>query len=488
MSKRTELWYRTELKRQVKEITGAVERALEKPNGSFFIDDSSGFLAVGVKTLLKVLDRFEKKDHSTDDEKIAQGFVNRGNIQNQQEVSKNLKNQTGIDLSAYLGNSPRIAEKVNAMTTANVQLIKSIRSQYLDKVQNAVTQAVVNGTLNKDLVQQIKDLGKTTEKRAIFIARDQSSKLNAALTQARHEDVGITKYTWSTSGDERVRESHAEKDGQVFEYANPPADTGHPGHDFNCRCVQIPYLDDVLVGANKVESKSEIAQNEDVAEQVSLAESTIEVMDKLKTLEVEYNPVKDLHKELTFDEIIDKLAGGDMTQGSCVSLALSYIGNRCGLDVTDYRGGKSREFFSRNPHTRKLLSADGIKMEVHEVAKEAKGTADILIGLPLNKEYYLSTGTHAAIVRRTDSGLEYLEMQSSVKNGWMPFNKYGTIIKTLQKRFGCRLSADKYGFLSKVTIAEVDSFKSRKSDLKEALGYINTSKDGQKKGSWGSEK
>lgn len=246
MSKRTELWYRTELKRQVKEITDTVERALEKPNGSFFMDDFSGFLAVGVKTLLKVLERFEKKDHSADDEKIAQGFVSRGNIQNQHEVSKNLKNQTGIDLSAYLGNSPRIAEKVNAMTTANIQLIKSIRSQYLDKVQNAVTQAMVNGTLNKDLVQQIKDIGKTTEKRAIFIARDQSSKLNAALTQARHEDVGITKYTWSTSGDERVRESHAEKDGQVFEYANPPADTGHPGHDFNCRCVQIPYLSDVL--------------------------------------------------------------------------------------------------------------------------------------------------------------------------------------------------------------------------------------------------
>nr|DAK93578.1 MAG TPA: minor capsid protein [Caudoviricetes sp.] len=267
VSKRTELWYRTELKRQVKEMTDTVERALEKPNGSFFMDDFSGFLAVGVKTLLKVLERFENKDYSADDEKIAHGFVNRGNIQNQQEVSKNLKNQTGIDLSAYLGNSPRIAEKVNAMTTANVQLIKSIRSQYLDKVQNAVTQAMVNGTLNKDLVQQIKDIGKTTEKRAIFIARDQSSKLNAALTQARHEDVGITKYTWSTSGDERVRESHAEKDGQVFEYANPPADTGHPGHDFNCRCVAIPYLGDVV----KTSSNEQETPSEPIKEDLSLS-------------------------------------------------------------------------------------------------------------------------------------------------------------------------------------------------------------------------
>jgi len=469
-------------------MTDDVERALQQPQGSFFMDDAKGFQAISAKALMKVLEKYEKSDRISQAENIANGFVNRGDAQNHAEVSTNLKNQTGIDLSAYLRNNPNVVERVNELTVSNIQLIKSIRTQYLDKVQNAVMQAMVQGALNKDLGEQLKKLGKDAESRAMLIARDQSSKLNAALTRARHEEVGIKKYMWSTSGDERVRASHAEKDGKIFEYTNPPADTGNPGHDFNCRCVAIPYLGDVLTNPKKTETESELTQKETAEEQAPLAQSTIEVMDKLKVLEVEHNPVGELQRELTFDEIIDKLSGGDMTQGSCVSLALSYIGNRCGLDVTDYRGGKSREFFSRNPHTRKLLSAPGIKMEVHEVAKEAKGTADILIGLPLNKEYYLSTGTHAAIVRRTDNGLEYLEMQSSVKNGWMPFNKYGTIIKTLQKRFGCRLSADKYGFLSKVTIAEVDSFKTRKTDLKEALGYINTSKDKQKKGSWGSER
>ena len=120
-------------------------------------------------------------------------------------------------------------------------------------------QAMVKGTLNKDLSAQIKDLGKTTEKRAMFIARDQSSKLNAALTQARHEDVGIKKYMWSTSLDERVRDSHADKEGQIFEYTNPPADTGHPGHDFNCRCVAIPVLDDVVSHG----LRGEVARNDD---------------------------------------------------------------------------------------------------------------------------------------------------------------------------------------------------------------------------------
>ena len=240
-------------------MTDDVERALQQPQGSFFMDDAKGFQAISAKALIKVLEKYEKSDRTSQAENIANGFVSRGDAQNHAEVSINLKNQTGIDLSAYLRNSPNIAERVNTLTAGNVQLIKSIRSQYLDKVQNAVMQAMVKGTLNKDLAAQIKDLGKTTEKRAMFIARDQSSKLNAALTQARHEDVGIKKYMWSTSLDERVRDSHADKEGQIFEYTNPPADTGHPGHDFNCRCVAIPVLDDVVSHG----LRGEVARNDD---------------------------------------------------------------------------------------------------------------------------------------------------------------------------------------------------------------------------------
>lgn len=174
-------------------MTNDVERALQQPQGSFFMDDAKGFQAISARALMKVLEKYEKSDRTSQAENIANGFVGRGDAQNHAEVSTNLKNQTGIDLSAYLRNSPNIAERVNALTAGNIQLIKSIRAQYLDKVQNAVMQAMVRGSLNKDLAAQIKDLGKTTEKRAMFIARDQSSKLNAALTQVRHEEVGIKK-------------------------------------------------------------------------------------------------------------------------------------------------------------------------------------------------------------------------------------------------------------------------------------------------------
>ena len=359
-------------------MTDDIERALQQPQSPFFMDDASGFQAISAQSLLKALEKYEKTDRTSQAENIAQGFINRGNIQNQAEVSTNLKNQTGVDLAAYLRSSPNITEKVNAMTTANVQLIKSIRSQYLDKVQNAVTQALVSGSLNKDLTAQIKALGQTTEKRAMFIARDQSSKLNAALTQARHEDVGVTKYMWSTSGDERVRDSHAEKDGQIFEYANPPADTGHPGHDFNCRCVQIAVFDDVVSQKSKGELEPVKETEQETTKELPIAETTVELIDKLKGFNVEHNPVQLLKENLSFEKIVNKLAGGDMTGGSCVSLALSYIGNRSGLDVTDYRGGESCKFFSYVSNIRKLFSASGIETRTFEVYKESKEIAGIL--------------------------------------------------------------------------------------------------------------
>lgn len=344
-------------------MTDDIERAMQQPQGSFFMDDAKGFQAISAKALMKVLEKYEKSDRTSQAENIANGFVSRGNTQNQQEVSKNLKNQTGIDLSAYLGNSQRIAEKVNAMTTANVQLIKSIRSQYLDKVQNAVTQAVVSGTLNKDLVQQIKDIGKTTEKRAIFIARDQSSKLNAALTQARHEDVGITKYTWSTSGDERVRESHAEKDGQVFEYANPPADTGHPGHDFNCRCVQIPYLGDVL----KASSNAQEAPSEPIKEDLSLSvDKLVEKSQKIEpTITADINNIATkaggklvgLENRLKSSYSIKRKIEDEVADGFSKSLSLNKI--RDAIRYTTVF--KENDFVTRYKAMQYLLAIEGYK-------------------------------------------------------------------------------------------------------------------------------
>lgn len=344
-------------------MTDDVERALQQPQGSFFMDDAKGFQAISAKALMKVLEKYEKSDRISQAENIANGFVSRGDAQNHAEVSTNLKNQTGIDLSAYLRNNPNVVERVNELTVSNIQLIKSIRTQYLDKVQNAVMQAMVHGALNKDLGEQLKKLGKDAESRAMLIARDQSSKLNAALTRARHEEVGIKKYMWSTSGDERVRASHAEKDGQIFEYTNPPADTGHPGHDVNCRCVQIPVLDDAV----KASSNAQEAPSEPIKEDLSLSvDKLVEKSQKIEpTITADINNIATkaggklvgLENRLKSSYSIKRKIEAEVADGFSKSLSLNKI--RDAIRYTTVF--KENDFVTRYKAMQYLLAIEGYK-------------------------------------------------------------------------------------------------------------------------------
>lgn len=205
------------------------------------------------------------------------------------------------------------------------------------------------------------------------------------------------------------------------------------------------------------------------------------------TENVEHRDVQALPKQLTSDEIIERLAGGDMTQGSCSSLAFAYIGNKNGLDVLDFRDGGSRRVFSMNKNIMKMLELPGVEGSITKVKKEVQGTIDVLKNLELNKEYYLATGKHAAIVRKLDTGYQYLELQSKYQNGWMPFERYGSMAATLNKRFGCRKTVDKsFGYVWERTVIlmDVDSFKDNE-EFEQLLGYINTAVDKQRKGALG---
>ena len=221
-----------------------------------------------------------------------------------------------------------------------------------------------------------------------------------------------------------------------------------------------------------------------------------EIISELKQIGVEYNEVKDHNGIISSDEIITRLAGGDMTVGSCSSLAFAYIGNKCGYDVLDFRGGESRSYFSTSRDIRKVLSLPGVQSKEEAFEKEIPNAIKILNSFELNVEYYFVAGKHAAIVRKTESGLEYLELQSndSQRNGWNSFNRYGSTSETLYRRFGCRKTAQvirigdrKLTIPQKIFYAKVDSFKDS-LEYKEILGYINTNVDKQKKGKEGNVK
>lgn len=47
-------------------------------------------------------------------------------------------------------------------------------------------------------------------------------------------------YVWYMREDDKVRETHRERQGQVFSWDNPPE--GHSGKDYGCRCLAVEYI------------------------------------------------------------------------------------------------------------------------------------------------------------------------------------------------------------------------------------------------------
>ena len=91
------------------------------------------------------------------------------------------------------------------------------------------------------------------------------------------------------------------------------------------------------------------------------------------------------------------------------------------------------------------------------------------------KEYYLSVGKHAAIVRLSGNGvMQYLELQKKSMNGWVSFTDANDV---LERRFGCKRTAR----VNYAMLTDIDQLQGN-NDFEKVLGYINTAEGDQRKG------
>lgn len=197
---------------------------------------------------------------------------------------------------------------------------------------------------------------------------------------------------------------------------------------------------------------------------------------------VEYVPPIQYAKQPTQAEIIERIGGGDLTSGSCSSLALAYIGNEAGLEVLDFRGGRSTNVFSRVPNLKDIIAMPGVKGIYVEDFNAYKAVYKMLESVEIGKEYYMSCAKHAAIVRKIgDKHFEYLELQSATDNGFKRLTN-----DVLRWRFGAQKQKTQYGvkFPFREFLIEADSLANC-AEFRELLGYINTPAAKQKKGSSG---
>ena len=206
------------------------------------------------------------------------------------------------------------------------------------------------------------------------------------------------------------------------------------------------------------------------------------MIDELKNNNVKYNAVSKRSKSLTEAEIIDAVSGGDQTSGSCVSVALAYAGQKAGLDVLDYRGGESLEWFSEvfGWLLKGNLGLPDMKVTTESAMSQITAGKKLLRQLKEGSQYFFTTGYHAAIVKKENGLWYYLELQSPDKSGWVKFD--GNPGYTLSTRFGAV-----NGKQETATMFDIDSVKNS-DEFRELLGYINTASGDQEKGKYGRPK
>lgn len=380
------------------------------------------------------------------------------------------------------------------------------KTKLINELHNELTKMCLTGKSPDESIKYLSKKFNTSKAQAGNLIMTENAYFSQLAQKDCFNALDVEKYEIVATLDSHTSEICKEQDGKVYNMKNyQPGLTAPPFHNY-CRSTTVPHFDDFDDEGERAakgedgktyyvsdKMKYEDWYNKYVQDEVNLKNtpkndkiniSNNEIIKQLKDLKIEYNPVQKLNESLTTDEIVQKISGGDMTKGSCSSLGFAYIANKNGLDVLDFRGGSSQDFFSTTSNIYKISQLPGVKSIVAENTNDIMATTSLLKTLEEGKEYYLATGNHAAIVRKIENTYEFLELQSPKENG---FKQLTTNI--LKNRFHCKQTHSIQGikFKTKNILMEVDSFKDN-SEFEEIMGYINTSENKQIKGVKGSEK
>lgn len=127
----------------------------------------------------------------------------------------------------------------------------AVRKLYLDNsierikgeeelIKRRILQKIIDYASGKSATLELTDLVKeayaSTDHLAHLFARDQMQRFNKACTLATFRSAAVRKVKWVTCGDVRVRKSHKELNGKIFDINNLPPETD----DYNCRCGLVP--------------------------------------------------------------------------------------------------------------------------------------------------------------------------------------------------------------------------------------------------------
>jgi SPP1 gp7 family putative phage head morphogenesis protein len=236
-----EVAYRRRLTSLVRQMAASYQywlRATYRSNPPRMAQDESP--AKELERLLKGMGVQWSKRFEEAAPRLARYFA--GSTRRQSEAAlRRILRESGITVKMTMTRGLR--DVLNAVVADNVALIKSIPQQYHTQVEGLVMRSVTEGRDLEQLTRDLRDRFGVTERRARFIALDQSNKATSAIRREREMSVGLEDAIWlhSAAGKE-PRPTHVANSGKRFSLSEGWYDPAvrkriWPGTEPRCRCT-----------------------------------------------------------------------------------------------------------------------------------------------------------------------------------------------------------------------------------------------------------
>ena len=400
----------------------------------------------------------------------------------------------GILGDSVIGNERYAAQLVNASfknATFSERLwgnnMPALRVHLEAELRNGLIQGIHPRELARRFRRHYSGSVRDTER----LMTTEMCRLQTAVQKESFERNGFTEYRFITAGDGHVCPVCEDLHGQHFKVSEmQPGDNAPPMHP-SCRCSTAAWMDgdkykrwiDALANGEDVrwnEFEAEGAKREinymrhgvtndsdDDIIKVSSETTSSTILAQLAKSNIKANQVSSLKNSLSSEDIVKKIHGRDRS-GSCTSLALAYIGNKVGLDVKDLRGGESAKYFADTEVVKAITEIANGKIIKKE--NDFDAVKVLLKDVKKEKEYFLSSGKHSAIVRKAVRGYEYLRLQDGRGIGFFKLND-----QELKNTFGCSKTHTRYGvhYDASSMLFDIDNLNGNK-EFEEILKYINS--------------
>jgi len=190
---------------------------------------------------------------------MSNRMVNASDKASKSSLHHSLKEMSGgLSIKTNISSS-EIQNAFKASVNANVDLIETISSNYLQQVKGAVDRSIQGRGGLKELTPIIDKFldseARKTRNKAKNVALDQTRKAYNSLNAARMEKIGVKKFEWIHSGGGQTpRPYHIAPypeglNGGIFSIDNPPVidpktgERGLPGQAIDCKCTMRPIVE-----------------------------------------------------------------------------------------------------------------------------------------------------------------------------------------------------------------------------------------------------